>query len=255
MAPAPPHDPGRGLRKAAAYAPRRVAEALAEFRRLNSRGAKAAFADHWIGLWARDFDDAWPMVYELMRIVEEEGLFRDPRRVGPGAAGGPATHGDESEYATFADYFEDRVKRPFKTWADLEATYHYVGRYSPEFFNKPFSTAQRAQELEGKTINAGDGPLAADEKANRNNVTVSQAGVRGNHPDYLTRRIARDHPQIFERMKAGEFPSVRAAALEAGIVKRTQSVRLDDPESAARSLRKHMSPMARAELARLLAED
>ncbi len=36
--------------------------------------------------------------------------------------------------------------------------------------------------------------------------------------DYLTRRIARDHPDILERMKAGEFSSVRQAALEAGIV-------------------------------------
>jgi hypothetical protein len=33
------------------------------------------------------------------------------------------------------------------------------------------------------------------------------------HPaDYLTRRIARDHPDIFERMKSGEYQSVRAAA-------------------------------------------
>jgi len=37
--------------------------------------------------------------------------------------------------------------------------------------------------------------------------------------DYLTRRIARDFPEILERMKNGEFKSVRAAAKEAGIVK------------------------------------
>ena len=30
--------------------------------------------------------------------------------------------------------------------------------------------------------------------------------------DYLTARIARDHPDILDRMKQGEFPSVRAAA-------------------------------------------
>jgi hypothetical protein len=34
----------------------------------------------------------------------------------------------------------------------------------------------------------------------------------GNEPDYLTSRIARDRPDVLERMKAGEFPSVRAAA-------------------------------------------
>jgi hypothetical protein len=37
--------------------------------------------------------------------------------------------------------------------------------------------------------------------------------------DYLTARIARDHPEILERMKQGQFKSVRAAAKEAGIVK------------------------------------
>jgi hypothetical protein len=33
----------------------------------------------------------------------------------------------------------------------------------------------------------------------------------GTNLDYLTRRIARDHPDILQRMKAGEFKSVRAA--------------------------------------------
>lgn len=37
--------------------------------------------------------------------------------------------------------------------------------------------------------------------------------------DRLTARIARDHPDVLKRMKAGEFKSVRAAAVEAGIVK------------------------------------
>lgn len=37
-------------------------------------------------------------------------------------------------------------------------------------------------------------------------------------PSRLTARIARDRPDILERMKADEFPSVRAAAIEAGII-------------------------------------
>lgn len=41
----------------------------------------------------------------------------------------------------------------------------------------------------------------------------------GTTKEYLTARIARDKPEILERMKAGEFKSVRAAAIEAGIVK------------------------------------
>jgi hypothetical protein len=41
----------------------------------------------------------------------------------------------------------------------------------------------------------------------------------GTSADYLARRIARDHPDILERMKAGDYKSVRAAAKDAGIVK------------------------------------
>jgi hypothetical protein len=49
---------------------------------------------------------------------------------------------------------------------------------------------------------------------------------RGNHASYLTARIARDAPAVLQRMKAGEFKSVRAAALEAGIIKAEDPVKL-----------------------------
>jgi len=69
------------------------------------------------------------------------------------------------------------------------------------------------------------------------------------------RRIARDHPDILDRACAGEFPSARAAAVEAGIAPRTQTIRMDDAESAARAIRRHMPPDTRRALARLLMND
>ena len=44
-------------------------------------------------------------------------------------------------------------------------------------------------------------------------------GFNGNSQNYLAARINRDHPEIAERVKAGEFKSIRAAAIVAGIVK------------------------------------
>jgi len=73
--------------------------------------------------------------------------------------------------------------------------------------------------LEGMTINSGDGPRTKEERDNLDNVQVSVNGGGGNSATYLTRRIARDFPEILNRMKSGEFKSVRAAAKEAGIVK------------------------------------
>jgi len=41
----------------------------------------------------------------------------------------------------------------------------------------------------------------------------------GNGVKYLAARIARDRPDILNRMKAGEFRSIHQAAIEAGITK------------------------------------
>jgi hypothetical protein len=49
-------------------------------------------------------------------------------------------------------------------------------------------------------------------EANKGSNTTLKEHGRGS--DYLTRRIARDRPDILERMKAGDFTSVRKAAIE-----------------------------------------
>jgi hypothetical protein len=71
---------------------------------------------------------------------------------------------------------------------------------------------------------------------------------------YFAARIARDRPDILERMKAGEFRSIRAAALEAGIVDPSFQCP-DDPVKAARRVFKHFPDndlrIFRAELKRL----
>ena len=41
----------------------------------------------------------------------------------------------------------------------------------------------------------------------------------GTNAEYLTARLKRDHPDIADRLANNEFKSVRAAAIEAGIVK------------------------------------
>lgn len=65
-------------------------------------------------------------------------------------------------------------------------------------------------------------------------------GRGSNSADYLTARIQRDRPDILRRMQAGEFRSVRQAALEAGLVKRTWSAP-EDPRALARAIRRRLS--------------
>jgi hypothetical protein len=71
-----------------------------------------------------------------------------------------------------------------------------------------------------KTVDASPG---GDRKSNHynhnNNDLPDRPSRQGTDPEYLMARLARDYPEVVEQVKAGEFPSVRAAAVAAGIVK------------------------------------
>ena len=54
--------------------------------------------------------------------------------------------------------------------------------------------------------------------------------------DRILPRLARDRPDIFERVKTGEFDSARAAAIEAGIIIPFPSLQLKDPAPTAQKL-------------------
>jgi hypothetical protein len=45
------------------------------------------------------------------------------------------------------------------------------------------------------------------------------SSAQGNGREYLLRRIQRDAPEVYGRLKAGEFPSVRSAAIAAALVR------------------------------------
>jgi hypothetical protein len=84
------------------------------------------------------------------------------------------------------------------------------------------------------------------------NVTFNQ---RGHEPSYLTARIARDHPDILERMKAGEYTSVRQAALDAGIIKLQSSFPIHDMNKLAAALKRRLTTEQWAELVRIITSE
>jgi len=237
-----------------------VQRVLDDYRRLNTDEARARYADHFLSRTAHVMDEIWPTFYELLKRVEDGKLYSDPAYLGEGRT-----------FGTFQEYFEHRVGRPFETWSEMETTYHYARDYAPGLLKKAFGKARDARDAaqqaiqagtdflrakkDGLKINEGAGPLTGEEKANADIISISPGRKFGTNVDYLARRIARDRPDVLERMAAGEFRSVRAAAIEANIAPRTQSVRMDDAESAARAIHKHMPPDTRRALARLLMND
>jgi hypothetical protein len=74
---------------------------------------------------------------------------------------------------------------------------------------------RRVKKLEGKTINAADNH---NPNPSPDIIRTSETG-HGTSADYLTARLKRDHDAIFQRLAAGQFSSVRQAAIAAGIVK------------------------------------
>ena len=83
-------------------------------------------------------------------------------------------------------------------------------------------------------------------------LTLQPTNQTGPTVEYFTARIARDRPDILDRMKAGEFKSVRAAAKAAGIVRPTCQVVTDKTADTARQLARHLSNEQLADLVEAL---
>ena len=82
---------------------------------------------------------------------------------------------------------------------------------------------ERERTLEDLFREAEENPLPGPGNPTGNNQHKTKEeplhrndSTRGNSQSYLARRLARDHEDIFGQLKAGEFPSVRAAARQRG---------------------------------------
>lgn len=86
-------------------------------------------------------------------------------------------------------------------------------------------TAGKAPRSGGKRQGAGRPPRTHPVSGSTEDVVSNQGAYaradssHGNGANALAARIARDAPEVHEAMKAGKYPSVRAAAKAAGIVK------------------------------------
>lgn len=80
----------------------------------------------------------------------------------------------------------------------------------------------------------GNGRADESRVAERHSKAASKVSSEG--WDRILPRLARDAPQILERVKSGEIKSARAAAIEAGIITPFPSLQLKDPAPTAQKL-------------------
>lgn len=110
--------------------------------------------------------------------------------------------------------------------------------------------AEAALALEGEFA-----PEGRPSSGNRDNVTVRSAGDGGNSAAYLAARLKKEgREDLLQQIGPGKpYRSIRAAAIEAGIVKNVPTVRLvSDINVIAAKLCQHLTPEQRHALAEAL---
>lgn len=109
-----------------------------------------------------------------------------------------------------------------------------------------------------------DDPEALDllDQATQNSASIHLTAVdnihgserpAGTSRDAALRRLRKDRPDLHARVLTGEL-TPHGAMVQAGFRRPVISVRTDDPERLAASLRRHLDPTALARLAELLSE-
>jgi hypothetical protein len=102
--------------------------------------------------------------------------------------------------------------------------------------NRVVEIAENAKPLAEQEYGNGK---AGPGRGNKTDYNCNPFLGEGNNADYLTARIARDNPAILEDMKQGKYRSVRAAAIDAGIIDPDKARRYQlptDPAAAGRYL-------------------
>lgn len=165
-------------------------------------------------------------------------------------------------YESFEDFYDTEL-------APVYGSYEEFVRVTAKVMRGEISKDQGWQELTrtrvtaqehvnaappAERINSGNHPNPKGPNGTGDIITSNETG-KGTSAEYLTRRIVRDHPEIAERMRNGEYKSVRAAALDAGITKPTTTIRTDNPDSIVATLRRQLDPEVLAMVTKLLSEE
>lgn len=122
-------------------------------------------------------------------------------------------------------------------------------------FMGPISLAQ-VQQFRRKALAAADEISLPQRGGDRRSIEFQSSNTTlkaDRDESYLRRRLKRDKPEIYKKLLSGKIKNVSEAARLAGWRKKYNSVRMDDPDAAADTIKKFMTdPEALARLAELL---
>jgi len=111
-----------------------------------------------------------------------------------------------------------------------------------------------ALDLLDRALQGKHGGDRKSDRIKRDNVTVDRdPNQRGSSADYALRRLRKDAPELHAEVLAGKL-SAHAAMVKAGFRPRTFTVRADNPERIAATLRRQLDPDTLTTVVRLLQE-
>lgn len=141
---------------------------------------------------------------EFARMVTEARKFQAWRLIHDERTGEP--------FASFDTFCERELGRTLEEVEAVVEGVRLLGRSCTEAEAKTAAEVmQRAPEL---AKHGGDRKTEAGRDQGRDATLKNRRDS-----SYLAARLKRDHPEIAKRVEAGEFKSMRAAAIEAGIVR------------------------------------
>jgi len=139
--------------------------------------------------------------------------------------------------------FKDLIKEPLPTGLGLaEDEFRKLLTVHHRYENQDTKVRERMNRVRRRAKDLLDEPLAdrGRPKRGEEHKTLSDNVKQGTSESYLFRRLKRDHPDLAEKVVAGELKA-KTAAKKAGFVKKTVEVPLE-VEGAAKKLRKHFDP-------------
>lgn len=98
---------------------------------------------------------------------------------------------------------------------------------------------QQAADKSVPPLNGRGNPTGTNQHKKEERLSDNVSSLRGTGSSYLVRRLKRDSPAIADALGRGEYPSARAAAIAAGIVK------VDDRPNLARKAFLKLTPRER----------
>jgi hypothetical protein len=202
---------------------------MGEVRKRNCGGGGMSFTVFSARSIANDFENAvgQEAFYFYMREIIDDKLYETYK---------DAVSGEECKFDSLLQFMQHKDGLGIK---DLPLLKKCLGAVASSSHKMASNARWLMVELQQQDPMAQHGKIGngrADESRVADSHSRPVSRLSSDSQERILRRLARDAPDILERVKTGEIKSARAAAIEAGIITPFPSLQLKEPSPTAQKL-------------------